>query len=149
METGEIGDYKEKALAGINGWCLLVFNLLLTISIAAGYLGNAILGMWYLAVIATLLIPVSIIFWCGLLSIEPNMCYVCTFCGKYMGTVRNAGYRFVNPFYSKTKLSLRVKNFETSRIKVNDSIGNPIEIQAVICWRILDSAAASFEVGNY
>lgn len=71
------------------------------------------------------------------------------FCGKYIGTVRNAGYWWVNPFYSKFPISLRINNFETGQIKVNDANGSPIVIQAVVVWRILDTAEACFEVENY
>jgi len=85
----------------------------------------------------------------GMIVIGPNYAVVCQFCGKYVGTVRNAGYWWVNPFYSKQHMSLRINNFETSRIKVNDANGSPIEIQAVVVWRIHDTAEACFEVENY
>ena len=90
-----------------------------------------------------------VIIFSGMITIQPNYAVVCQFCGKYVGTVRNAGYWWVNPFYSKFYISLRINNFETSRIKVNDANGSPIEIQAVVVWRILDTAEACFEVENY
>src|SRR5262249_54725895 len=69
--------------------------------------------------------------------------------GKYAGTVRTEGLRWVNPFTSKRKLSLRARNFESAKIKVNDIDGNPIEIGAVIVWRIIDTAQAAFDVENF
>lgn len=69
--------------------------------------------------------------------------------GRYAGTDRNSGLRWANPFYSKQSISLRVRNFESSRLKVNDANGNPIEIAAVIVWRVVDTAEAVFEVDNY
>jgi len=76
----------------------------------------------------------------GLITIEPNEAVVCMFCGKYVGTVRENGFFFVNPFYGKTKISLKVSNFETSQSKVNDANGTPIEIQVVVVWRLGDTA---------
>jgi regulator of protease activity HflC (stomatin/prohibitin superfamily) len=69
--------------------------------------------------------------------------------GDYTGTVRRAGLRWANPFYSKKHVSLRVRNFETGRLKVNDQDGNPIEIAAVVVWKVVDTAEATFQVDNY
>jgi regulator of protease activity HflC (stomatin/prohibitin superfamily) len=69
--------------------------------------------------------------------------------GDYKGTVKTAGLRWANPFYSKRHISLRVRNFESGRLKVNDNDGNPIEIAAVVVWRVVDTAEAVFEVDNY
>jgi regulator of protease activity HflC (stomatin/prohibitin superfamily) len=91
----------------------------------------------------------SIFLFKGLLVISPNQSAVCTFFGKYTGTVKENGLRFVNPFYKKQRLSLRVNNFESSKLKVNDKMGNPIEIAAVIVWQVRDTYKATFEVNNY
>ena len=69
--------------------------------------------------------------------------------GSYRGTVRNAGLRWASPFYTKRSISLRVRNFESGRLKVNDNDGNPIEIAAVVVWKVVDSAEAFFEVDDY
>jgi hypothetical protein len=85
----------------------------------------------------------------GLTVINPNHSYVCVFFGKYVGTIKVNGLRFVNPFYRKYKISLRANNFESTRLKVNDKMGNPVEIAAVIVWYVSDTYKASFEVADY
>ncbi|MBC7975111.1 MAG: SPFH domain-containing protein [Myxococcales bacterium] len=90
----------------------------------------------------------AIIIFRGNFVIGPNEARVLTFFGKYTGTVRDEGLRWANPFTTKRHLSLRAHNFETAKIKVNDIDGNPIEIGAVIVWRIIDTAQAAFDVEN-
>lgn len=85
----------------------------------------------------------------GFYMVEPNQAAVLTLFGKYVGTVREAGLRFNNPFFAKRKVSLRVRNFESGRLKVNELEGSPIEIAAVIVWRVVDSAEATFNVDDY
>lgn len=86
---------------------------------------------------------------CGFFTVAPNEGKVLQFFGKYVGTVRDAGPRWANPFYSKTGVSLRVRNFESSKLKVNDLDGNPIEIAAVVVWQVVDTAEALFQVNDY
>lgn len=106
--------------------------------------------------------PPSPVFWIGLILfitavflfkgltvINPNQSAVCTFFGKYVGTAKENGLRFVNPLYRKTRVSLRVNNFESNKLKVNDKMGNPIEIAAVIVWQVNDTYKATFDVTNY
>jgi hypothetical protein len=85
----------------------------------------------------------------GLLIVNPNEGQVVQLFGRYVGTIREQGFRWLNPFMSRRKLSLRVRNFETAKLKVNDLDGNPIEIAAVVVWQVVDSAEAVFEVDNY
>lgn len=85
----------------------------------------------------------------GFFIVGPNQSTVLTLFGQYKGTVRKAGLHWVNPFMGKVKVSLRVRNFETQHLKVNDHDGNPIEIAAVVVWKVVDSAEAIFEVDNY
>lgn len=85
----------------------------------------------------------------GFTVIQPNDSRVLILFGKYIGTVRESGFWFVNPFTNKNKVSLRIHNFNSEKIKVNDLHGNPIEIAAVIVWRVVDSARALFDVQNY
>lgn len=80
---------------------------------------------------------------------QPNEARVLVFFGRYVGTVSGAGYHFANPFAAKHPVSLRVHNFNSEKLKVNDARGNPIEIAAVIVWRVTDSARALLEVENY
>ena len=85
----------------------------------------------------------------GFFTVAPNEGKVLQFFGRYVGTVRDAGPRWANPFYSKRGVSLRVRNFESSKLKVNDSDGNPIEIAAVVVWQVVDTAEALFQVNDY
>jgi regulator of protease activity HflC (stomatin/prohibitin superfamily) len=85
----------------------------------------------------------------GNFVIGPNEARVLTFFGRYTGTVREAGLRWANPFATKRAISLRTRNFETAKIKVNDIEGNPIEIGAVIVWRVVDTAQAMFDVESF
>jgi regulator of protease activity HflC (stomatin/prohibitin superfamily) len=85
----------------------------------------------------------------GLFIVNPNEAKVLQLFGRYIGTVREPGLRWANPFYSKRKISTRVRNFESNKLKVNDHDGNPIEIAAVVVWRVIDTAEAAFEVDDY
>ncbi|MEO8803033.1 MAG: SPFH domain-containing protein [Rudaea sp.] len=85
----------------------------------------------------------------GFFTVAPNQGKVLQFFGRYVGTVREPGPRWTNPFYSKRAVSLRVRNFESSKLKVNDLDGNPIEIAAVIVWQVVDTAEAVFQVDDY
>jgi regulator of protease activity HflC (stomatin/prohibitin superfamily) len=85
----------------------------------------------------------------GFFVVQPNEARVLVFFGRYIGTVRQAGFWFTNPFTVKRHVSLRIRNFNSERLKVNDLQGNPIEIAAVIVWRVVDSAKALFDVDHY
>jgi regulator of protease activity HflC (stomatin/prohibitin superfamily) len=85
----------------------------------------------------------------GLFSVAPNEGRVLQLFGAYRGTVREEGLRWANPFLTKKRISLRVRNFESAKLKVNDTDGNPIEIAAIVVWKVVDSAEAVFEVDDY
>ncbi|MEW6051708.1 MAG: SPFH domain-containing protein [Candidatus Zixiibacteriota bacterium] len=85
----------------------------------------------------------------GLFMVNPNQGQVMQLFGKYVGTAKQEGLRWANPLYAKKKISLRVRNFETNRLKVNDINGSPIEIAAIVVWKVIDTAMASFQVDNY
>ena len=85
----------------------------------------------------------------GFFMVHPNQAKVLQLFGTYVGSVRQTGLRWANPFYSKQPVSLRVRNFESGQMKVNDAVGNPIEIAAVVVWKVVDSAEAIFEVDDY
>jgi regulator of protease activity HflC (stomatin/prohibitin superfamily) len=85
----------------------------------------------------------------GLFVVNPNEARVLQLFGDYRGTVQTAGLRWANPFYTKRRISQRVRNFESGRLKVNDTDGNPIEIAAVVVWRVVDTAEACFEVDDF
>jgi hypothetical protein len=89
------------------------------------------------------------VFWAGLFMVSPNEARVLQLFGRYVGTVHTAGLRWANPFYTKHKISLRIRNFETGKLKVNDANSNPIEIGCVVVWKVVDTAEALFEVDDY
>ena len=92
---------------------------------------------------------VAFISLCGLYMVEPTQAAVVSLFGKYVGTVKENGLRWNNPFFSKKKVSQRVRNFESGKLKVNELDGSPIEIAAVIVWQVVDSAEAVFNVDDY
>ena len=98
---------------------------------------------------AALVIAVVAVFWAGFFLVHPNEAKVLQLFGKYVGTQHQPGLRWANPFYQKTKVSTRVRNFESGKLKVNDSRGSPIEIAAVVVWKVIDTAEAIFEVDDY
>ena len=102
-----------------------------------------------LIVPSVLVMVATIIMMIGLFTVSPNEAKVLTLFGRYVGTVREAGLWYANPFYAKKRISLRVRNFETAKLKVNDNHSNPIEIAAVVVWKVVDSAEAMFEVDDY
>jgi regulator of protease activity HflC (stomatin/prohibitin superfamily) len=85
----------------------------------------------------------------GFYMVGPNEGRVLQLFGDYVGTDRQLGLRWANPFYSKTRVSLRVRNFESGQLKVNDLVGNPVDIAAVVVWKVVDTAEAVFEVDDY
>jgi regulator of protease activity HflC (stomatin/prohibitin superfamily) len=98
---------------------------------------------------AAFLAVVNFVLLCGLFMVQPNQAVVLQLFGRYVGSVKTAGLKWSNPFYSKKRISLRIRNFESNKLKVNDHDGNPIEIAAVVVWRVVDSAEAAFEVDDY
>jgi hypothetical protein len=100
-------------------------------------------------VVASLAIALMVLLLCGLFMVNPNEGKVLQLFGEYKGTAKEQGLRWANPFYTKKKVSLRVRNFESSHLKVNDIDGNPIEIGAVVVWKVFETAEAVFEVDDY
>ncbi len=102
-----------------------------------------------LVVLAVLVILASLLVLSGLFAVAPNEARVLQLFGQYVGTVRDEGLKWANPFYTKRQVSVRVRNFESNKLKVNDRDGSPIEIAAVVVWRVVDTAEAVFEVDDY
>ena len=128
-----------------SGYGMVVVLLILQIGLGVG-----VALMPPLIKVALILTSVLVfICWFGLYLVNPNEGVVLQLFGKYVGTCKNTGLRWANPLYSKKKVSLRVRNFESSQLKVNDLAGNPIEIAAVIVWKVVDTAEAIFEVDDY
>ncbi len=128
-----------------SGYLMLLVLLVSQVITIAGVILMPILLKIVLG-LAALLIFVG---WFGFYMVQPNQGKVLQLFGQYAGTDRNNGLRWANPLYSKKSVSLRVRNFESGRLKVNDANGNPIEIAAVIVWRVVDTAEAVFEVDDY
>ncbi len=128
-----------------SGYLLLIVLLVAQI----GCLLAAIFLAPIVKVIAIIMGIVVFVCWWGFYLVNPNQGKVLQLFGRYVGTDRTNGLRWANPFYTKQAVSLRVRNFESGRLKVNDSNGNPIEIAAIIVWRVVDTAEAVFEVDNY
>ena len=102
-----------------------------------------------LAVIWIVVLILAIFGLAGLFTVQPNDAKVLTLFGRYTGTVRDQGLWWANPFYVKKRISLRIRNFETAKLKVNDNHSNPIEIGAIVVWKVIDTAEALFEVDDY
>jgi regulator of protease activity HflC (stomatin/prohibitin superfamily) len=132
----------EKIITPYNGYIAIVLLLIITpIIIFSFNANNIILGI--------ALIPVIIILIKGLLIISPNNSTVLLLFGNYAGSVKQNGLFWINPLYSRTTLSLRARNFESEKIKVNDKMGNPILISVILVWRVKDTFKSTFEVDNY
>lgn len=137
---------RERRARTLNGW--LVLPALLG-GLPLSLIGFEAAGHGPGAGASLLLFALCFVGLRGLFVVQPNQARVLQLFGAYRGTVRDTGLRFTNPFYSKTRVSVRVRNFESPRLKVNDSDGNPVEIAAVVVWRVSDSAEALFHVDSY
>jgi nucleotide-binding universal stress UspA family protein len=146
MDTTMIREIERKALPGAIALLLLV---LATIGSITVFVRGARADDPARMVGGILLVIITVICWTGLMAVQPNQARVLTLFGKYKGSVKTDGLWWVNPFMMKKAVSLRVRNFETAKLKVNDLDSNPIEIGAVVVWQVVDSAEALFEVDNY
>jgi len=132
-----------------SGWFMLGLLFLLTVLAVFSLIG-AIRQEQILRVILTVLgLIVLIVLWTGFFTVQPNQGRVLQLFGRYVGTVRDPGLWWANPFFTKGHVSLRIRNFETPKLKVNDHRSNPVEIGAVVVWRVIDTAEALFEVDDY
>jgi regulator of protease activity HflC (stomatin/prohibitin superfamily) len=140
---------RERQVSALPG--LPVFLVLLAVDAAAVYelIDAARDGSGLLIAASIIVVVVATFLMAGLFVVNPNEAKVLQFFGDYAGTVKTAGLRWANPFYTKKRVSQRVRNFESAKLKVNDNEGNPIEIAAVVVWRVVDTAEAVFEVDDY
>ena len=139
----------REAPSGVLALIILLLVLLLDIALIVVGSVTWLEGGWVLVTVASVLCPVILFFFLGLLAVPPNEARVLQLFGRYVGTVRSPGLRYTNPLYTKQRISVRVRNFETTRSKVNDTDGNPIEMAAVVVWRVVDTAVATFQVDDY
>jgi len=140
---------RENVKTPSSGYLMLV--VLAVAQIGFGYaIFRALVVFNIPAVIGFVLASVVVaICWAGLFMVHPNEAKVLQLFGKYVGTTHEPGLKWANPFYAKTAVSTRVRNFESGKLKVNDSRGSPIEIAAVVVWKVFDTAEALFEVDDY
>ena len=141
-----IRENEYRASPGLTTLLLMLVALPL---LALGFIGALRSGRPVLGGLAMLLIVVLAISSAGFFTVNPGEAKVLQLLGVYKGTVRTQGFWFANPFVSKKTISLRIRNFETAKLKVNDNRANPIEIAAIVVWKVVDTAEALFEVDNY
>lgn len=132
----------EKIITPFNGYLAGVILLISAALIAFGFSSNN-------NVLGIALIPLLIIITKGLIVVSPNSSKVLLLFGDYKGSVKQNGFFWINPLYTRTSLSLRARNFESEKIKVNDKMGNPIMISVILVWKVKDTFKATFEVDNY
>jgi regulator of protease activity HflC (stomatin/prohibitin superfamily) len=139
----------ERIYSAPSGIPALITIIVLILGDAAWFINSVQNRIVWAIVVAALVFVLLLIALGGFFTVAPNEGKVLQFFGRYVGTVRDAGPRWTNPFYSKRGVSLRVRNFESSKLKVNDLDGNPIEIAAVVVWQVVDTAEALFQVNDY
>ena len=133
---------EERPMVPANGYFMLVVFLIL-------FVGGIFMlitreNPWYIFAIVT-----AVFIGVGFIMVQPNNSRVLLLFGEYIGSVKQNGFYWVNPFYTKKKISLRASNFDSERLKVNDKLGNPIMISTILVWRVLDTYKAAFDVDNY
>ena len=132
----------EKEFSPLSGYIMLVFVL-----------GLLLLGIWGLIAVRSIVfiwpLVIGFILMPGFFFINPNSSIVLVLFGEYKGTVKKNGFYWINPFFSKKSISLRARNFDSEKIKVNDKVGNPIQIGVILVWQVRDTFKAAFEVENY
>ena len=141
---------QEKVIKGYSGWGMVAV-------LAAGIVGSIVIlansstvqdTTWMIASLAGVL-ALDAICWAGLTVVSPNTAKVVLLFGNYRGSIKTGGFWWVHPFSTRRNVSLRVRNFESGKLKVNDHIGNPIEIAAIVVWRVVETAEAVFQVDDY
>ena len=143
---------KERVITGLSGWTMVAILVAVPVAGIAGVVRLAVndgepppvavVGLF-------LFLLLDLISWRGLTIVHPNTARVVQLFGRYQGTIKKADLRWVNPFTTRRFVSLRIRNFESGKLKVNDHIGNPIEIAAIVVWRVVETAEAMFEVNDY
>ena len=147
---------RELSVRAANGWLLLLITIVLYLAAVWAFIAGLRTIAAYthqggggLLVAAGVLLVLAITSSNGFFTLQPNEAAVLILFGAYKGTVRDSGFFWTNPFNKKVKISLRARNLNGEKLKVNDKRGNPIEIAAVVVWRVQDTAQACFDVDNY
>lgn len=141
--------YREKQTTASNGYFWLFFLLTVAVLAFLTIVRNAPLNKPGVIVLAVLVLIVALFCLGGLFIVNPNDAKALVLFGRYKGTVKSDGFYWANPFLVKRRVSLRVRNFETAKLKVNDVHANPIEIGAIVVWKVVETAEALFEVDSY
>ncbi|MEP6746685.1 MAG: SPFH domain-containing protein [Bacteroidota bacterium] len=142
----------EKQLKAMSGYLALILSVGSIIGAIVCFItgaGNGDTSNTGLLILGALLIVLGVFLFKGIMVVNPNQARVCTFFGKYVGTVKDNGLQWVNPLYSSYRISQRSQNLNGQQLKVNDKMGNPIEIAAVIVWQVNDTYKAAFEVSDF
>ena len=137
----------EKISKPVNGYLALVISLVL-LGLAA-WLFYLVQDDGRYSILGSLAVITTFFIWKGLMIIQPNHARVLSFFGKYIASVKDNGLFFINPLYASTKISQRMQNLQTPTLKVNDKMGNPIEIGAVIVWQVNDTYRATYDVSDF
>jgi regulator of protease activity HflC (stomatin/prohibitin superfamily) len=137
----------ERRAFRLNGFALV--SALAVVAVIAAVVSHQAAGRGGVVAVAVVLWVAAGLGLSGFTVVNPNEAKVVQFFGRYIGSVREAGFAWVGPLTAKRRISLRVRNFETQKLKVNDANGNPVEIAAVVVYRVVDTAKAAFSVDNY
>ncbi len=139
----------EQPAKAASGWVMLILGIVILLSGVFLILAGAVTQIPLLIILGVPTIIVSVFIFAGFFTLQPNTAAVLILFGAYKGTVRTSGFLWRNPLIKKEKISLRARNLNGDRLKVNDRRGNPIEIATVVVWHVEDTAQASFDVDNY
>jgi hypothetical protein len=139
----------ERPARSINGWPIAALSTLLQLGSFALFFAAIAGESWTWAIVSVVVLVTGIILACGLTPVSPGQARVIQLLGRYQGTIRTDGLRWVNPLTGRRRVSTRIRNHETGIAKVNDSDGTPVEIAAVVVWQVEDTAKAVFEVDDF
>jgi regulator of protease activity HflC (stomatin/prohibitin superfamily) len=140
---------EERALRGLSGWMAVFLMAAVLLGASTGLVMAARAAMPWGVVVMVVVLVLDCTVVAGLTVVNPNQAKVVTLFGVYKGSIKTPGFWWVNPLTTRRRLSLRVRNFESGKLKVNDHDGNPIEIAAVVVWRIVETFEAVFNVDDY
>jgi regulator of protease activity HflC (stomatin/prohibitin superfamily) len=140
---------QERVISGLSGWLMVFVSLAVVLVGAALIVYSVVEEYWWLTALSVIVAVLGALSFVGLFINQPNQSRVVTLFGRYKGTVRENGFRWVNPLTEREHVSLRIRTFDSDILKVNDAVGNPVEIAAVINWQVVDTARAAFDVEDY
>jgi regulator of protease activity HflC (stomatin/prohibitin superfamily) len=140
---------QEKVIKGISGWVMVTLLIATALVVVSVLVANADEHPAVTGVGLFLTVGLLVFCWMGFTVVSPNTARVVLLFGDYRGSLKSPGFWWVNPLTSRRRVSLKVRNFESGKLKVNDHIGNPIEIAAIVVWRVVETAEAVFRVDDY